>query len=237
MDNGVLRPLQQLQEIQKDISKTLAKHQRKKVDFDRFSHAMQKLADVGDSQPTAVHKAQTQLRQATEEYAAVDKMVKGELPQFFALQGLLTRLVERELYNFQRSIYEMLSTRITQIASVVLDQQQQERIQTTYHEALDQLESLRICGGNSQKGGGNDTLEMLGDKDAVSPNLVPRDTTQLGIATTSSSSATSIPGKEPVDDSENSDYAPSAPPLSEAPSPTTPPCSPPEYSGQGHQKV
>ncbi|ORZ03107.1 hypothetical protein BCR43DRAFT_36078 [Syncephalastrum racemosum] len=236
LDNRVLQPLQEIQGIQKNISKTLGKRERKKLDFDRFSHAMQKLADMGDSQPTAVHKAQVQLQQATEEYASVDQMVKEELPRFFALQGMLMRLVLREIYVFQRSISETLFTRTVQIASTVLDQQQQKDVRKSYDETLTQLESLRVCDRNSSKKSSSSTVDVPGSKDPVEPNLAPCDANPFVTAAPRNSNTISLSGNEPADDTVDSDYAPSAPPLSEAPLPSTSPCSSPAYDGERHKE-
>lgn len=53
LDDMVVLPLSSLQDVLKRVSKAMAKRDRKKLDFDRYSHAMQKFKDEQNAKSIA----------------------------------------------------------------------------------------------------------------------------------------------------------------------------------------
>ncbi|CEP11068.1 hypothetical protein [Parasitella parasitica] len=114
VDRDIVRPLLELSEIIKTISKTMVKRNHKLIDFDRHRIALQKLngkTERSFSEEKQIFKVQSQLDTATQDYNYLNDMLKSELPRFFQLKSSFVQPVFENLFNMQARIYGMIYAR------------------------------------------------------------------------------------------------------------------------------
>ncbi|KAI7899026.1 uncharacterized protein BX663DRAFT_522875 [Cokeromyces recurvatus] len=114
VDRNIIRPLLELEEIMKLISKTMTKRNHKLIDYDRHRLALQKLNNKQErsfSEEKQIFKVQSQLETATQDYNYLNDMLKQELPRFFQLKAQFIHPVFENLYNMQSRIYGIIYAR------------------------------------------------------------------------------------------------------------------------------
>ncbi|KAG1062891.1 hypothetical protein G6F42_027316 [Rhizopus arrhizus] len=108
VDQHVIRPSLELQEIIKTIQKTIVKRNHKLIDYDRHRVALQKLnvkTERTMNEEKAIFKVQSQLDTATQDYEYLNNALKEQLPAFFQMLFQLIQPIFEHMYNLQCKIY------------------------------------------------------------------------------------------------------------------------------------
>ncbi|KAF9903175.1 hypothetical protein BX616_001697, partial [Lobosporangium transversale] len=119
LEQQVVRPLTEMQNLMKMIRKTIVKREHKLVDYDRFRISLKKLQDKKDrtlGDEKQIFKLESQLEVATADYDGLNNLLKEELPGYFWLR---TQLMEPIFYAFfflQLRISNILLDRIDPLA-------------------------------------------------------------------------------------------------------------------------
>ncbi|KAI8377075.1 hypothetical protein EDC96DRAFT_250778 [Choanephora cucurbitarum] len=114
VDQFVIRPTYELQEIIKTIQKTIVKRNHKLIDFDRHRLALSKLTTKAErslNDEKAIIKLQSQLDTATQDYEYLNNTLKQQLPAFFNLLFQMMQPIFEHLYNLQNTIFGMIYAR------------------------------------------------------------------------------------------------------------------------------
>ncbi|KAF9112075.1 hypothetical protein BGX27_004024 [Mortierella sp. AM989] len=100
LEQSVVSPLTEMQNLMKMIRKTIVKRDHKLVDYDRFRISLKKLQDKKErtlSDEKQIFKLESQLEVATADYEGLNNLLKEELPGYFWLR---TQLMEPIFYSF-----------------------------------------------------------------------------------------------------------------------------------------
>ncbi|KAF9960210.1 hypothetical protein BGZ65_012636 [Modicella reniformis] len=119
VEDQVMRPLTEMQNIMKMIRKSLVKRDHKLLDFDRFRVSLKKLQEKKDrslSDEKQIFKLESQLEVATNEYEGLNNLLKEELPGYFWLRAQLMEPIFHAFYFLQLRICNILLDRIDPLA-------------------------------------------------------------------------------------------------------------------------
>ncbi|KAI8971238.1 hypothetical protein BDB01DRAFT_845233 [Pilobolus umbonatus] len=114
IDQFVIRPSLELQELVKKIQKTIVKRNHKLLDYDRHRVALSKLTVKEQrtfNDEKAILKLQNQLDIATKDYEYLNNALKQDLPSFFLLQHQFMQPIFTSMYYLQNKIYGMIYAR------------------------------------------------------------------------------------------------------------------------------
>ncbi|KAF1799757.1 hypothetical protein FB192DRAFT_1139004 [Mucor lusitanicus] len=120
VDQFVIRPSLELQEIIKTIQKTIVKRNHKLIDYDRHRVALQKLTVKTErtmNEEKAIFKVQSQLDTATQDYDYLNNALKEQLPAFFQMLIHLIQPIFEHMYNLQCKIYGMIYARCYELVT------------------------------------------------------------------------------------------------------------------------
>ncbi|KAL7321437.1 BAR adaptor protein Hob1 [Mucor circinelloides] len=120
VDQHVIRPSLELQEIIKTIQKTIVKRNHKLIDYDRHRVALQKLQVKTErtmNEEKAIFKVQNQLDTATQDYEYLNNALKEQLPAFFQMLFQLIQPIFEHMYNLQCKIYGMIYARCYELVT------------------------------------------------------------------------------------------------------------------------
>ncbi|KAI8643795.1 hypothetical protein BD408DRAFT_451027 [Parasitella parasitica] len=120
VDQFVIRPSLELQEIIKTIQKTIVKRNHKLIDYDRHRIALNKLNAKTErtiSEDKAIFKVQSQLETATQDYEYLNNNLKQQLPTFFQMLIQLIQPIFEQMYNLQCKIYGMIYARCYELVT------------------------------------------------------------------------------------------------------------------------
>ncbi|KAL9547055.1 hypothetical protein MBANPS3_006364 [Mucor bainieri] len=120
VDQFVIRPSLELQEIIKTIQKTIVKRNHKLIDYDRHRVALQKLnvkTERTMNEEKAIFKVQSQLDTATQDYEYLNNALKEQLPAFFQMLIQLIQPIFEHMYNLQCKIYGMIYARCCELVT------------------------------------------------------------------------------------------------------------------------
>ncbi|CEP13295.1 hypothetical protein [Parasitella parasitica] len=120
VDQFVIRPSLELQEIIKTIQKTIVKRNHKLIDYDRHRVALNKLNTKTErtiSEEKSIFKVQSQLETATQDYEYLNNNLKEQLPIFFQMLVQLIHPIFEQMYNLQCKIYGMIYARCYELVT------------------------------------------------------------------------------------------------------------------------
>ncbi|KAK4511003.1 uncharacterized protein ATC70_012208 [Mucor velutinosus] len=120
VDQYVIRPSLELQEVIKTIQKTIVKRNHKLIDYDRHRVALQKLnvkTERTMNEEKAIFKVQSQLDTATQDYEYLNNALKEQLPAFFQMLIQLVQPIFEHMYNLQCKIYGMIYARCYELVT------------------------------------------------------------------------------------------------------------------------
>ncbi|KAI8390053.1 hypothetical protein BD560DRAFT_379775 [Blakeslea trispora] len=114
VDQFVIRPTYELQEVIKTVQKTIVKRNHKLIDYDRHRLALGKLTSKTErslNDEKSMIKLQSQLDTATQDYEYLNNTLKQQLPVFFNLLFQMMQPIFEHLYNLQNTIFGMIYAR------------------------------------------------------------------------------------------------------------------------------
>lgn len=114
IDSYVIRPSQEIQEIVKQIQKTIVKRNHKLIDYDRHRVNLNKLTvkeERSMSEEKQIFKVQSQLETATQDYDYLNNALKRDLPHFFTLKAQFIQPVFEQMFYLQCKVYGMIYAR------------------------------------------------------------------------------------------------------------------------------
>ncbi|RCI04493.1 hypothetical protein CU098_006465 [Rhizopus stolonifer] len=120
VDQFVIRPTYELQEVIKKIQKTIVKRNHKLIDYDRHRVALSKLTVKTErslNDEKSIIKIQSQLDVATQDYDYLNNTLKQQLPGFFEMQFHMMQAIFEHLYNLQNKIFGMIYARCYELVT------------------------------------------------------------------------------------------------------------------------
>ncbi|KAF9172634.1 hypothetical protein BGX20_005217 [Mortierella sp. AD010] len=120
LEQSVVSPLTEMQNLMKMIRKTIIKRDHKLVDYDRYRISLKKLQDKKErtlSDEKQIFKAcmlalESQLEVATADYEGINSLLKEELPGYFWLRSQLMEPVFYSFFFLQLRIANILLDRM-----------------------------------------------------------------------------------------------------------------------------
>ncbi|KAI7857083.1 hypothetical protein BDC45DRAFT_501642 [Circinella umbellata] len=183
LDRDVVRPMIELREIMKTISKTMVKRNHKLIDYDRHRSTLNKLKTKEErsfNEEKQIFKVEAQFETATQDYEYLNDMLKQELPRFFHLKAQFIEPIFENFYFMQCKIYGMIYARCYELINANtqhfithemtvedgFEWRKQQRDMRAEMESLDLLKS----GGKawlSASGGSNNSKLSLKERAAL----------------------------------------------------------------------
>ncbi|KAG0001864.1 hypothetical protein BGZ80_006062 [Entomortierella chlamydospora] len=115
LEQSVVGPLTEMQNLMKMIRKTIIKRDHKLVDYDRYRISLKKLQDKKErtlSDEKQIFKLESQLEVATADYEGINSLLKEELPGYFWLRSQLMEPVFYSFFFLQLRIANILLDRM-----------------------------------------------------------------------------------------------------------------------------
>lgn len=114
IDHYIIRPALELQEIIKQIQKTIVKRNHKLIDYDRHRVSLNKLTSKAErsmNDEKSIFRVQSQLDTATQDYEYLNNMLKSQLPIFLNLQFEFIQPIFEHIFHLQAKIFGMIYAR------------------------------------------------------------------------------------------------------------------------------